>query len=300
MTTVSSLIDLAGMVRRIAVLIEAGVPPRSVWRYLAATPMTTSIDVRVRAGEAQAEAILGSVDSGVPDEWAWRTLAACLMIATRAGAPLAACLRDVASSFHATANVRRDVSTALTGPKATSRLVLALPLVGVVVSSLMGFDTIRILFATGAGLLCLVTGLVLLFVAQRWTCALVMRAQPQRAIPGLHLELMAMAVSGGGSLDRARGIAATAMARCGLEARYDAELAEVLELSRRAGVPAAELLRSAAVEARLAALANAQRGTAALAVALLLPVGLCILPAFIVLCVLPLLLAVVSSTSLPA
>lgn len=49
-------------------------------------------------------------------------------------------------------------------------------------------------------------------------------------------------------------------------------------------------------ERRWAARADAQERAAALSVRLMLPLGLCVLPAFMALGVLPLLIAVVSST----
>ena len=61
-------------------------------------------------------------------------------------------------------------------------------------------------------------------------------------------------------------------------------------------MPAAELLRSEARESRRRAAAMAERRAAILAVRLMLPLGACILPAFMVLGVIPLLVAVVSST----
>ena len=70
----------------------------------------------------------------------------------------------------------------------------------------------------------------------------------------------------------------------------------LLALSRRAGVPAGELLRSEAEEERRAARAEAAARASVLGVRLMLPLGLCILPAFMVLCVAPLLIAVVTST----
>ena len=72
---------------------------------------------------------------------------------------------------------------------------------------------------------------------------------------------------------------------------------EVLDLSRRAGVPAAALLRSEAEQARRTARSDAEEKAARLAVTLMLPLGLCILPAFMLLGVAPLMIAVISSTA---
>ena len=75
-----------------------------------------------------------------------------------------------------------------------------------------------------------------------------------------------------------------------------AALDEPLALSRAAGVPAAELLRSAADEARRDARASAQAAAARLGVMLMLPLGACILPAFFAVGVVPLLATVLTST----
>ena len=70
----------------------------------------------------------------------------------------------------------------------------------------------------------------------------------------------------------------------------------MLDLSSRAGVPAAELLRSEAEQLRRDARSAGQRRAATLSVTLMLPLGLCVLPAFMLVGVVPLLISVLSST----
>jgi tight adherence protein B len=229
------------------------------------------------------------------DASAWRGLAACWHVATIAGAPLAAALREYARSLRSLADAQRDAEVALAAPAATARLVMALPPVGVLFGAALGFDTFRTLFATPVGLACLTIGAGLMLLASRWNRLLVRAAQPESAVPGLDCELVAIAVSGGGSLAAARATVDVALELCGLVVRAGGVDA-VLELSRAAGVPAGELLRSEAEELRRTARASAQERAAALSVKLMLPLGLCVLPAFMVLGVIPLLIAVVSST----
>jgi len=192
-------------------------------------------------------------------------------------------------------HIQREVATALAAPVATARMVLALPAVGLVFGALLGFDTLGVLVTTPIGWGCLVVGGGLIVVAVRWNARLVRIATPTRAAPGLECELMAIAVSGGGSIIQARAVVAGALDRFGLPGDGD-HLDEVLQLSHEAGVPAAELLRAEADELRLAADADARASAAALSVRLMLPLGLCVLPAFMVLGVLPLMVAVISST----
>ncbi|MFC6354677.1 type II secretion system F family protein [Luethyella okanaganae] len=232
---------------------------------------------------------------------AWLALAAAWAVATESGAPLAACLRELAASFRAQAQLERDLEVALAGPRATARLVGAMPAIGVLFGSIMGFNTVETLFTTVPGLLCLATGSALMLSGARWSGALVRRAGADPGVPGLSIELTAIAMSGGASTERARELARTAMARySGTEAPRravdDLIVEAVLALSRRAGVPAVELLRSEAEGMRLDARSDGQRRAARLAVALMIPLGLCVLPAFMLLGVAPLLLAVVSST----
>lgn len=283
----SPLAEVASITQRLAVLLAAGVAPRSAWGYLG-----ISVDPS-RVSESIAE--LGADRSRLESE-AWRGLAAAWSIASDAGAPLASTLREYAGALRSLAQAQREAQVALAGPVATARLVMVLPVVGVLFGMALGFDTAGILFGSPPGWACLGLGGVLMLVASRWNRRMVAAAQPAEAAPGIECDLMAIAVSGGGSLDRARVALDEALARFALPARVE-RIDDVLDLSRRAGVPAAELLRSEADEVRRSAAAEAQARAASLAVRLMLPLGLCVLPAFMVLGVFPLLIAVISSTA---
>ncbi len=307
----SGLEAVASIVHRLAVLLAAGVAPAAGWGYLAEDSEAGVLSM-VAADAASGRPITGSIVSvigqvPVATEQAWRGLAAAWQVATEAGASLAPSLRQFASSLRDLAQTERDISIALAGPVATARLVMALPVIGVLFGLALGFDTLHTLFATGPGWLCLVLGISLMLVARAWNRRLVSRARPGSSSPGLGLDLMAIAVSGGGSIARATFAVERAWQDCGLGTDLEAGLAgkagsgseaieSVLSLSRRAGVPAAELLRSEAEELRRAARASGQRAAATLAVTLMLPLGLCILPAFMLLGVTPLLITIVSST----
>jgi tight adherence protein B len=286
---------VASVTQRLAVLLAAGVAPASAWGYVAegssaSVPGIVAGRVDIPVAIVEASHSLRDLEAG-----AWRGLAAAWSVATEAGAPLAPSLRNYAASLRALAQAQREVAVALAAPVATTRMVMALPVVGILFGMVLGFDTLRTLFATVPGWACLVIGSALMGIAARWNRRLVAKAQPADAAPGLEFELMAIAASGGSSLDRAIEMLSAAIERFEL-ARDVGRVDEVLELSRRAGVPAAELLRSEAEEMRRVAAADAQERAAALSVSLMLPLGLCVLPAFMVLGVVPLLVAVISST----
>ncbi|MEO9015379.1 MAG: type II secretion system F family protein [Terrimesophilobacter sp.] len=317
-TSPVELEPVAAVVQRLSVLLAAGVAPASAWHYLADGdgPQSCRLKNIVRAidtGTTISDAIVGTVRTEAfrrraaparqrrpgpeaPDAAAWRGLAAGWFVATAAGAPLAASLRDFAAGLRDLAQTERDLATALAGPVATAKLVMVLPAVGILFSVVLGVDSLAALFSSVPGLLCLGTGTALLVAARAWNRRLLNRARPTIRTPGLAMELMAIAVSGGASLSRASAVVAQARERCGVQADGVDSIAEVLELSRRAGVPAAALLRSAADEARRQARSSGEQKAATLAVTLMLPLGLCVLPAFMLLSVAPLLIAILSST----
>ena len=299
----ADLEPLAAVVQRLGVLLAAGVAPASGWAYLAeaargnaASGVRGVADAAAR-GDSIPEAILAVAGSNTAETTAWRGLAAAWLVASDAGAPLAATLAELAASLRSLAQNQRDLETALAGPVATARMVMALPVVGILFGIALGFDPVRILFTTLPGLVCLALGISLMLLAQLWNRRLVRRARPRCLTPGLALDLMAIAVSGGASLTRARHAAADARETCGIgDDGSEAAIEDVLALSSRAGIPAAALLRSEATEARRTARSTGERTAATLAVTLMLPLGLCILPAFMLLGVAPLLIAVISST----
>lgn len=319
MAEAGSLDPVAGVVQRLGVLLAAGVAPASAWGYLAeslepssrgrpdgdaARAIVATVAAR-SAGEPIAEAILAAVprdaaptrgNTRVPTGAAWRGLAAAWFVASDAGAPLARSLRDFAGSLRDLAETQRDVSVALAGPAATARFVTVLPVVGILFGLGLGFDTLGVLFGTIPGALCLVAGIALMLAARAWNRRLLRAARPADLTPGLSLELLAIAVSGGAALDRARATVAEALERCGLPSAEAGGADGVLDLSRRAGVPAAALLRAEAEQARAEARFAAQAKAAELSVTLMMPLGLCILPAFLLLGVAPLMIAVVSTT----
>jgi tight adherence protein B len=302
----ADLEPLASLVQRLGVLFAAGVTPASGWAYVAegargsALPRARAVAAAAGRGESIAGALIRVAGTESADETAWRGLAAAWLVATDGGAPLAPTLAELASSLRSLAQNERDLQTALAAPVATARMVMLLPLVGILFGMALGFDSLGTLFTTAPGLICLGAGLTLMAGARLWNGRLVTGSRPTDLTPGLALDLMAIAVSGGGSLSRARRAVAEARQRCGIATDgTDGAIEEVLELSRRAGVPAAALLRSEAVEARRAARTAGERKAATLAVTLMFPLGLCILPAFMLLGVAPLVIAVISSTVAP-
>lgn len=306
-TDAETIEQVAIVVHRLAVLLAAGVAPHSAWGYVASggDGIARSVARDVQSGVSVTDAILAATGpavegaapvSGRADDSPWRSVAAAWHVATAAGASLAPALKSFAGSLRELAESRRDLRVALAGPAATTRIVVLLPLIGLLFGVALGFDTLGVIVGTIPGALCFVLGIALLFVARRWNRRLLLSATSDDDAPGLRLDLVAIAVSGGAALDRALASVDAALEHCAISPRGADVVDEVIALSRRAGVPAAELLRAEAEDARRVARSAAKQGAAKLAVTLMIPLGVCILPAFMLVGVAPLMIAVISST----
>ncbi|WP_440624355.1 type II secretion system F family protein [Clavibacter nebraskensis] len=304
--------EIAAFVRRLAVLLGAGLHLERAWSQPAPP------DARVRRGERAVAALARRVaagDGSAPlaerivatatavegaggsTARSWCALAAGLEVADRTGAPLARSLHRLADSLVDVARVRRDAGTALAGPVATSRTVLLMPGAGLLLAAGLGFDPLRVLVTTVPGLACLVAGSSLVAIGWRWNRGLVRRAVSREPAPGLVLDLVAMAMSGGASVPRAVAVVRRACERAGLRTGDDLDaVGSVVDAAARTGAPVAVLLGSEAERIRRDAATRAERAAARLAAQLMLPLGVCILPAFLAVGVVPMLLAVVSST----
>ena len=304
----SALVHVAALVRRLAVLLGAGIAPAVAWRNADRGPLEeAAASVAASAARSPAStpsaiaALAGSPGRRAPREAAgvaaaWAGLAATWEVATAAGAPLAGSLRAFAEVLEGFASAERDVRVALSGPRATQRLVLVLPVIAIGFGALLGQDAFGTLIGTPLGWTCLVLGGGLMLAAWAWTRRMLGGAGPPAVIPGLVEELTAVAMSGGVSVSRAKGLVAAAIARHVTPPPDPGAADATLELAAATGAPAGELLRAEAAEARRAAVGAARERAERLSVLLMLPLGACVLPAFVAVGVVPLMASVIGST----
>ena len=283
---------VAGWVQRLAVLLTAGLEPLAAVRAIehpppelaAAAACDSPYDVPRRMVEASVE----GTPSTVP---AWAVLAAAWTVALESGAPLAEALDRVADSLRALADADRQVDLAMAGPIATARIVAALPLLGLGMGLLIGADPLGVLFGTVPGAVGGAMGGALLTVGIRWNRRLVAAARRFDPLSGLGAELLALALAGGGTPENAASLVADALHRAGIAVELrDAE--QTLAFARRAGVPVGVLLRADSSRQRRLASATALRQAALLGTRLLAPLGLCFLPSFVLLGVLPIVIGI--------
>lgn len=277
-----------GAVRTLAVLLQAGSPPADAWKHLASTGEPAACEI-LRRSETGKDLVDAIAEQG----GRWPDVAAAWEVASTVGAPLADTLRTLAESLQDAVDAADDVRVALAEPAATARLMMWLPLAGLLLGLALGFDTLSVIVGTVPGVLCVLAGVGLILLSRRWTAHLVARAQPSPESPWLHAELLAIALSGGTSIDRARRLVRDAAGTAATE-----ETEKHLALSRAAGIPAVELLRAAAAQQRHSARIEGRMRASTLSSRLLLPLGACTLPAFLLLGIAPLILSVLGSTPL--
>lgn len=248
-----------------------------------------------------------------------------LRMSESAGAPLATSLERAAEHAEERIDALLGRQSALAAPRATGRILSWLPLLGLGLGVLMGSDPVGVLTGSILGALTGLLGLGLAFAGRRWTAALVHRAEVESLasngveqtsnVPpvdtALVLELIAAQLRAGLAPLAALGTLAEALnsralhtvcqrlqmgsgwgsAWSGSAAGAFGELRDALAPAYTGGAPSTALLLSLADAHRLSERRAAERAAGKLSVALVVPLGLCSLPAFICLGIVPILIS---------
>ena len=250
-----------------------------------------------------------------------------LRMSESAGAPLATSLERAAEHAEERIDALLGRQSALAAPRATGRILSWLPLLGLGLGVLMGSDPVGVLTGSILGALTGLFGLGLAFAGRRWTAALVHRAEVESTRAGhtggeqalnaptvdtaLVLELLAAQLRAGLAPLAALGTLAEALnsrplytvcqrlqmgsswgsAWSGSAAGTFGELRDALAPAYTGGAPSTALLLSLADAHRLSERRAAERAAGKLSVALVVPLGLCSLPAFICLGIVPIILS---------
>ncbi len=96
-------------------------------------------------------------------------LAACWDIGVSAGAGLVAVVERVGSALRTAQAHRQDVTAQLAGPRATARMLAALPLLGLLMGAALGMRPLDFLLDGIPGLICLTGGIALDACGLWWT-----------------------------------------------------------------------------------------------------------------------------------
>lgn len=223
---------------------------------------------------------------------AWRVIA-------RLGSPPLTLLDAFVRALEADSRRERAIAAALAGPRLATRILLVLPFASTLVMTLLGFDCLGVLFGRPVGWLCCALAVVLVGVARTWTSRLIAAARQTPVLPGFTLELAAVGVVSGVSMSRLIALVESAEWFSSAEREHERmRIREIASSCARWGIPLERMLRAAALAERESARASTERLTAELAERVLLPVGVCVLPAFVLLVAVPAIVSTFSGTEL--
>lgn len=250
---------------------------------------------RVRHPEAAAQALRGMLIA--------------TQVATQVGAPLAEILNRVADGIAATLETAAKRHTAQVGPKATARLLGVLPLAALGMAQFIGVDVIDMAFRGGINTWVFVVGLALMVVGNLWSAAMIRKASgitTPGLDPTLAMDIIAACQQNGVSLTSTLQAVSVAseepdlavvarMLLLGADwdeawAQADAkwiDLASVLQPAWEEGASPVPLLVRGASRTRAAEIHRALDAAERLGVRLMIPLGVCLLPAFFALGIVP-------------
>jgi tight adherence protein B len=179
--------DGADVVSELATLLRAGLPPSRAWAAAAAsTRGDAAVDAALAAAAREAAAgadvagVLRRAAPGSADPVTTRflhALSASWQVAASTGAPTAAVLDRLAATLREEADLRDARATAMAAPRASARVLVALPVVGLVLGQLVGAAPLQMLVGSGVGRVCALVGGLLSLAAWWWTRRLVLAAQ---------------------------------------------------------------------------------------------------------------------------
>jgi tight adherence protein B len=212
-----------------------------------------------------------------------------LQVAEAFGGPVAKTLKRQAEVVAQVAAANRSLEVAFATPKATAKLMLWLPPGGFLFGQLIGLNPVPVILHNFVAQMSLIIGLALQIIGVLWSGRILRRGRPVLSDSGLIFDLVAIGLRAGISplLVRRRLIQLIEISEADA-----AQLDRLESLSRHTGAPLENLLLAQAETARLDAAALAEAQVAAIAIKLMIPLGVVILPAFVLMSVVPIVISI--------
>lgn len=262
------------IIRQVAALIDSGLPAQ------------------------QAQSICAKEISKIPSadakqfELIW-TLAQLL------GGPVVLALNRIVEVFERNYKNAKEVELAFAGPQSTSKLVMGLPVIALALAQLTGMNPFGAIVGSLLGALSVCLGAGLLVAGHYWTKRLLARALPQSLDPGTYLDCVAIGLQAGLPLEQSRKIAQQNFQRI-LETEISeadkSSLDEAAELSRTTGAALTQIILSSADRMRENRRYETSNRIARLSVKLMIPLGVAVLPAFVLLSIVPIAISLLSNS----
>jgi tight adherence protein B len=307
--------DLVGALREVAALSRAGLTGTAVWE-----PVVGETDAPI-PGELAAWA--ADQDGGELEIYA-KAVCAIDHVARVVGGSAGDLLDALGESLEDHQDTLDAREAAIAGPRASARLLQYLPLIGLALGFVMGVNPLGVLFGGGAGTAALAVGVGFFVGGKVWSWALMRSARGRLDAEGLvAIDILGAALAAGLPIPAAlaatgeawQGPVGEAMRTVGGAltggASWDAAwqragqvppildgVERALALAWRSGVGATGLLAGLKARALRAERQRSVQASARLGVSLMLPLGLCYLPAFVAVGLVPVMVSIASQLSL--
>ncbi len=306
--------DIGALCTEVAARLRAGTTPQAAWA--AALGRYGPTGLSAQGGSPQQSELALVEEHLLAAGTVGETVVTGMAFSAQTGAPLAGILDRLAASVADGQRTQDAVAVAFAGPKASARVLTLLPLVGLFGAELLGASPF-LWFGSGLPQLLLgLTGLTLTFLGYRVSRRMIQSALElagQLNLAPVLCDLAAAGTSGGLSVPttlQALGVAADleGLVQVGMELRLGAEWDEAwqdappsgdllkvaFEPAWTDGVSPLTLLHAVAEQARGASVTRARSQAEKLGVKLAFPLGVLLLPAFIILGLVPVFFSLVA------
>ncbi len=160
---------LLQVIEAVGAQVRAGAPPALAWD--AAVEVVEGAAGHLPRGPA--EPVADALRRAAPRDRVVLAVAAAWSLAEDVGAPLADVLDQLAVGLRSDADVDGEIEASLAGPRATARLLAALPVAGIAIGELIGAHPVQVLVATPVGQVCAAGGVTFGVLGQVWSRQLV-------------------------------------------------------------------------------------------------------------------------------
>ena len=212
-----------------------------------------------------------------------RDLSLLLDVTRRAGGPIASTLNRFATVLEVREQSVRELELAVAGPKASSRLVLSLPILVFLGAGIAGIPIFGALATSSVVWLSLAIGIGLFWLGSSWTNRILKKGEPESDDPGILLDALAIGLQAGLPLSIAANLVGSI------------ETEELQEISLSSGIALSQLVSDRADNLRLEQFNRDRMKIQKSSVAVLWPLGLTVLPAFVLIAIVPVGVALVQS-----
>lgn len=270
-TLVTDLEDNALICQSLASLVGAGLNPLQAWQHVVSTATVAPHPMVVLM-------------------WGF-----CSEI----GAPVKGAMHRMAQTLTDLAAIYRQAQGHLVGPRAARKLVMSLPPLSLLLAALAGYNSVPFLFGTVFGWILMIISALLLWAGSTWTKRLITAAEQAPIGAGLFAQLVVVGVKAGFSVDLALEYAQRQLQDFGEDFSQERSLClAVAQTATMTGASTVDLIESVSTSQRSRLYKEVLEKTEKLAVSLTVPLGLCVLPAFICVGIIPIVFTILSSTAL--